>query len=113
MDNKGFLSQIKKEKEDLKILREKVLHDCPPEEAFWTCHGTIIRNIYELANTVRALNEFAFKYHVNTDHNKNDFAKWIAEVLKDQTLAGRLQDVVEQQTYVNIILRRIKELERA
>lgn len=100
-------------KEDLKVLREKVLHDSAPQEAFWTCHGTVIRNIYELLSTIKVLNDFAFKYHVNTDNKKNDFAKWVEEVLKDKELGKRLKNIYDKDLYVGIIEKRIKELERA
>jgi hypothetical protein len=106
-------AQLLMEQEDLRVLREKVLHDCAPQDAFWTCHGAIIRNIYELVVAIKALNDYAFRYHVNNDHFKNDFAKWIDEVLKDRLLAVRLQDVLDKQAYVGIIESRVKELENA
>jgi hypothetical protein len=102
-----------KSNEDLKVLREKVLHDTAPQDAFWTCHGTIIRNIYELLSTINVLNDFAFKYHVNVDHTKNDFGKWIDEVLKDPELSKRLKNIYDKELYARIIERRIRELEHA
>jgi hypothetical protein len=50
---------------------------------------------------------------VNNDHFKDDFGKWIAEVLKDTVLANRLRDVLDKNTYVSIIETRIRELEKA
>lgn len=104
---------MEQSKEDLKILREKVLHDTAPQEAFWTCHGTTIRNIYELLSTIKVLNDYAFRYHVNLDHEKNDFAKWIEEVLKDKELAKKLKNIYDKELYARIIERRIRELEHA
>jgi hypothetical protein len=99
------------DKGQLKILREKVLSDCRPDKAFWTCNGTIARNIYELVNAVRALNADAFKYHVNDDNNKNDFAKWIDEVLEDRILAKQLDRIRDKDKYLGVIEKRIKLLE--
>jgi len=100
-------------KENLKVLREKFLSDCPPDKSFWTCNGTVVRNLYELKNTINALNDDGFKYHVNNDNNKNDFAAWINNVIEDQELARRLAKVKDKNTYVGIIDKRIKQIESA
>ena len=100
-------------KEDLKVIREKILSDCPPDQSFWTCGGTIVRNIYEMKNTIQAMNDFAFRYHVNDDNHKNDFGLWIFYVLGDVRLSSELKKVRNKDKYVKIIERRIKELESA
>jgi hypothetical protein len=100
-------------KEDLKVLREKFLSDCPPDKSFWTCNGTVVRNIYELKNTINALNDLAFRYHVNNDNHKNDFAAWIHDVIEDNELAKRLRDILDKGKYVAVIEKRIKQLESA
>ncbi|MBW2967929.1 hypothetical protein KY362_05580 [Candidatus Woesearchaeota archaeon] len=100
-------------REDLKILREVALSDCPPDKALWTCHGVIIRNIYELKSEIRNMNDFSFKYHVNDDKHKNDFAKWIREVLHDDQLAKWLDKCIDRTMYANFIDDRIKQLEAA
>ncbi len=95
----------------LRELRKKVLSDCPPQNSFWTCNGTICRNIYELMDNIRALNDYAFKYHVNQDKHKNDFADWIRHVLDDEELALRLQGLYDKERYIDIIQRRVWELQ--
>ena len=100
-------------KDELRILREKFLSDCPPEKAFWTCNGTIARNIYELVSSIRALNDDGFQYHVNSNNHKNDFAKWINDVLLDQYLAKQLNGVLDKGKYLAVIEKRIKQLESA
>jgi len=99
--------------EDLRVLREKVLSDVSPHDAFWTCNGVVCRNIYELISNIEGLNEFSFKYHVNSDKKKNDFAVWIRDVLKDAVLAERLYAISEKDRYVDVIKERAKELESA
>ena len=97
--------------EHLRVLREKVLSDCRPDAAFWTCHGRVVRNIYELTDAIQTMSESSFSYHVNSDHQKNDFAKWIAEVLEDEELALKLVHITDKQLYLKIIRNRIRELE--
>lgn len=94
-----------------KVIREKVLSDCRPDRAFWTCHGKIIRNIQELADAIESMNDWAFKYHVNADNRKNDFAKWVEEVLEDPDLTLRLKWTTDKKEYVALIRARIEELE--
>jgi len=99
------------EKDEKKRLREKVLSDCRPDTVFWICNDSIIRNIYELANSIEGMNEGTFMYHVNDDHQKNDFAKWINEVLCDQELAKKLEKIRDKMEYLKVIRKRIQELE--
>ncbi|MGV8162255.1 MAG: DUF5752 family protein [Candidatus Nanoarchaeia archaeon] len=99
--------------EDLKVLRTKTLADCPPDKAFWMNNGVVCRNIYELVTNVTSMNEYAFKYHVNKDNKKNDFASWIRHVLGDDILAERLYAIKEKDLYADVLKERIKELESA
>lgn len=102
-----------KHKEELRIIRERILSDVPQGLEFWTCHGTIVRNIYELKDTIKGLNEHAFRYHVNDDNKKNDFADWIYDVIGDTFLAYMLRKVMDKDEYIYMIEERIKQLEEA
>jgi len=99
--------------EDLSLLRGTVLSDCKPDFSFWMCNGNIERNLYELLSAIKTSDDWIFKYHVNSDNNKNDFANWIRDVLGDKILADRLKNVLDKNRYVKIIERRIKQLELA
>jgi hypothetical protein len=72
-----------------------------------------MRNIYELADSIEGMNDCAFCYHVNTDRQKNDFANWVDQVLGDTALSLRLEGVYDRLQYVEIIRKRIVELEKA
>lgn len=97
----------------LRSIRDKALADCSPWEEFWTCKGWIIRNIYELKDSIDVMDEYTFRYHVNEDNQKNDFSKWIDEVLGDHELMLSLRDVYDKDWYVRVIEDRIKQLEAA
>ncbi|MFH1209877.1 MAG: DUF5752 family protein [archaeon] len=99
--------------EDLILLKEVVLADCKPEFAFWMCNGNIERNVYELLSAIKASDDWVFKYHVNFDNHKNDFAKWIRDALGDKILADRLENILDKNRYIKVIERRIKQLELA
>ena len=97
--------------EELKLLKNKVLADCSPEYAFWTCNGLVVRNVYELVNSIEAMNDITFRYHVNEDRKKNDFALWIKAVFNDDKLALKLEGIIDKERYIQFIKNRIKELE--
>ena len=89
----------------------KFLSDARADWAFWFCDGSIARNIYELVNTIEVLEEKDFVYHVNEDHQKNDFAKWISEVLGNSDLGSDLWDELNQKKYVKKIRKQINKME--
>jgi hypothetical protein len=91
--------------------KDKALGDCTPEKAFWSTHGVIVRNIYEMEKFLEFADEWTFRYHINLDNNKNDFADWIRDVLEDSDLANKLEGVMEKEKYLKIVKERIKELE--
>ncbi|MFH1073135.1 MAG: hypothetical protein V1743_06940 [Nanoarchaeota archaeon] len=90
--------------------KEKILSDCRPDWVFWCCNGVLIRNIYELANTIKAMNADVFKYHVN--EQKNDFANWVEEVLDDKKLGKKMRTTIDKDLLVAMVKKRIKEVER-
>ena len=90
--------------------KEKILSDCRPDWVFWCCNGVLIRNIYELANTIKGMNADVFRYHVN--EQKNDFAKWAEDVLDDKRLGKKMRSTVEKDKIVDIVKKRIEEVER-
>lgn len=92
---------------------KSMLSDCSSHEAFWTVKGKVLRNIYELIDAISQMDEWEFKYHVNSDHNKNDFADWIRDVFKEDNLSMRLEGVTDRQKYLSIIKKVISKSEKA
>ena len=88
---------------------KNVLSDVSPPEAFWFFNGVIIRNIYELAEEIKNLDEWSFVYHSNIDHD--DFANWIKQALGDSEFAAQLKKERNREKYVKKIETRIKKLE--
>lgn len=99
--------------EELRVIRVRILSDTIQGNEFWTCHGTIVRNIYELKNTINGLSESDFRYHVNEDNTKNDFADWVYGAVGDTYLAHLLKGVMDKKKYIRIIEDRINQLEDA
>ncbi len=99
--------------EQLLTLKEQVSHDCDPGKAFWATNGIVIRNMRDLLSTIDAMDEYAFRYHVNEDHNKNDFADWVRDVMGDEDLAMKLESVLDKKKYIQIIKKRLTQLNKA
>lgn len=100
----------RKEKKVGKVIKENnLLQDCPPDKAFWTTEGVILRNAHELANYLETARDSSFRYHVNEDNNKNDFADWLRDVFSDSRLADELEGVTDLQKYIAIIKKHISE----
>jgi hypothetical protein len=72
----------------VKLTKDKAqiyLSDVAGEFVFWICDGRTLRNLGDLASALKDMNDDVFNYHVNKE--KNDFAKWIHDVIGDKTLA--------------------------
>ncbi len=63
----------------------RFLVSVPEENVFRCCDGRILRNMYELSQAFSNMGDEIFAYHSNTE--KNDFSKWVRDVIKDEELA--------------------------
>ncbi|MEK6947451.1 MAG: hypothetical protein AABX32_07635 [Nanoarchaeota archaeon] len=59
-----------------------------PEEYFGLSNGRILKNLNELLNALKSMDEETFKFHVNQE--KNDFGNWIEDVFKYEDLANQI-----------------------
>lgn len=67
------------------------LAQAPADKCFWVRDGRILANLKDLETALQEMTEETFRYHVNKE--KNDFSKWVEEVLQDRTLARELKRV--------------------
>lgn len=91
-------------------LNKRIHEDCSEQEAFWINYGPIIKNLPQLIDVLKHMKNETFHYHVNEDHNKNDFADWIRSALKDRKLALKLEGIMDQKEYIQIIIEHVEEL---
>lgn len=80
----------------------------PPEHVFWVKGGTPIKNLHELVKELQNMNEETFKHHVNDQ--KNDFARWVKDIVQDDLLAARLKNIKDKKAMETIVGYRIHEL---
>ncbi|HEY4517641.1 MAG TPA: hypothetical protein VJI74_02025 [Candidatus Paceibacterota bacterium] len=64
------------------------LTEAQGEQCFWTCSGMVISNLAVLRDTLARMSDEEYAYHANRE--KNDFAKWVKEILHDPLCAKAL-----------------------
>jgi len=72
-----------------KKLNNAWLEDVPQDKVFWCHDNRVVKNLDELVLSFREMSEETYSYHVTKD--KNDFSKWVGEVIGDVILAKDLQ----------------------
>lgn len=88
------------------------MDDVRPGEAFRTCNGVVLNNLSELASYLDGCSDYDFRYHVNDDHHKNDFAIWVRESICDDDLADGLDTELDRQRYCRKVKERLRQLSR-
>ncbi len=86
------------------------LRDAAPEQCFWVNNGPILKGIEELANTLPDMANETYRHHVNSE--KNDFSKWISEVIGDTKLSNELISSRSRESALKKIRNRLNSLKK-
>lgn len=88
----------------------KYLSDVAAEQSFWVNNGPILKNLSELAEFLPQMDDASYSHHVNRE--KNDFGKWIKDIIGDQKLANELMSSKNKESAVKKIRSRINSLKK-
>ncbi|MGA2158160.1 MAG: hypothetical protein ABSG90_02960 [Dehalococcoidia bacterium] len=88
---------------------QRVLKHVPDEKRFYCHDGKILNNIFDLKTALDTMSGHTYGYHVNEE--KNDFARWVKEVLGDDKLARDLTKMMEQKDAAALVAERINWLQ--
>ena len=88
----------------------RYLCDAAPEQCFWVNNGPILKNMEELASAIESISDDAYHYHANND--KNDFSKWVSEIIGDQKLANDLLSSKNRESAVKKVKARLNSLKK-
>ena len=88
----------------------KYLCNAAPDHCFWVNNGPILKNVEELADALESISEDTYSYHANK--NKNDFSKWISEIIGDNKLANDLLSAKNKNSAVNKVRARLNSLKK-
>lgn len=94
--------------EAMKQVTKKLLADVPEEYVFRCGNGHILRNMKELANELKAMPDEDYAFHANAE--KNDFANWVRDIIKDAGLAKDLQRASNRLQAANAVASRVAAL---
>ena len=87
---------------------EDLLKEVKSKHYFWVHNGMIIKSIEELFIALELMNNSTFKFHVTK--YKNDFSKWVRDVIKDEGLAKNLLKTQDKHASAIKVIKRVKEL---
>jgi len=88
----------------------KALSDVNPEHNFWVCDGNILKSIKELPSVLKKMEKNVFQFHVNKE--KNDFANWINDIIKDNKLAKDISKIKDRKNIIKKITQRVNWLSK-
>ncbi len=89
---------------------KKILSAVQPDKAFWVNNGPILKSLDEFFAALKNLKPEQFLHHVN--RQKNDFAKWISEVVGDAILAQRIRALKTKDAMAKAVQQRINALKQ-
>ena len=90
-------------------MKPRLLRNVRTFDYFYLIDGESIKNIYELHNKVKTMDQISYMYHAA---NK-DFHNWVKEVHEDTKLAKQLLNALDQKKAASVIKRRIDEVARS
>jgi hypothetical protein len=80
------------------------------ENCFYVCNGRKLNDLDDLLDELSTIDEDSFRYHVNEE--KNDFASWIKEVIKDKVLANQVSKTKDKEKIISLVEKRISSPNR-
>ncbi|MFH1637525.1 MAG: hypothetical protein ABIB71_03815 [Candidatus Woesearchaeota archaeon] len=92
------------------LIEPGLLEEVPWEKQFWTHDGRVIRAIEDMEEIFKTMDDNVFAQHVNDW--KNDFAKWVREVVGDEVLADELIKTKDRKSSISIVKKRVRKIKR-
>jgi hypothetical protein len=88
----------------------RILADTDGDKRFFCQDGCAIKNLTELVDCLNHMTVEAFRYHVTSE--KNDFSNWVRDVLGDEILAVKLNNISNPLEASKIVANKMTWLQR-
>jgi len=88
---------------------KRLLSNVPEEYIFWCHDGRVLRNLKELGDAMNTMADETYAFHANAE--RNDFANWVRDIIKDKRLRQDLQKAPGREQAAQIIASRISTLD--
>jgi hypothetical protein len=82
----------------------------PDEKRFWLHTGETLASLQELADSFAAMDALLFSHHVTKE--KNDFARWVEDVLDDVACALSLRRTRTPKSARVVVIRHLQKYSR-
>ena len=86
-----------------------ILADVHPDHHFQVKDGRRIKNLHELVDILKNMDDETFRHHVNDE--KNDFRSWIRDIIRDDELVLNLAKSKTREGMIHSVQSRLKILE--
>ncbi|MCW8965342.1 MAG: DUF5752 family protein [Candidatus Pacearchaeota archaeon] len=73
---------------------------------FYACNGDVLKSLEDLLSFLREADDSSVAHHFNEE--KNDFANWTRDVLKDKTLAKSLDKSLNRDDMIFAIEKKME-----
>ncbi len=98
-----YEKNVKDKVDELKLLvnRQGLYEDVPVGKYFRTADGIIAKNVFELLDLLKIMDDEVFKKHVNK--KSNDVSTWIKNIIGDKELAKKLAELSSKNQMISVI----------
>jgi hypothetical protein len=86
--------------------RSKELVFADNQSSFWVKNGEILNSLVALSSALEKMEKAVFAHHVNK--NRNDFADWVRDVLKDNECANDLRKAKSSAGAKIVVVKHLK-----
>ncbi|HEY4498649.1 MAG TPA: hypothetical protein VJH94_01135 [Candidatus Paceibacterota bacterium] len=87
--------------------QKKLLVNAYNERCFWVYNGPVLSNLSDLWRAYNYMTKEQYAHHVHEE--KNDFSKWVAEVLLDEECAKALLKADSPKKAATVVENSLKE----
>ena len=103
----GRKGRPKKASNAKKIKEARIIR---PENYFFLSDGRVLKDLFELAETLETMNNDVFCHHVNDF--RNDFSNWINDIFDESQLADEIRVIRNPHEMQVIILKHVAKKKR-
>lgn len=80
------------------------------EQFFYANDGAVLKSVQEMLDWMKSTSNETFGRHINLE--KNDFVPWIAVILKDKTLAKKIEGTNSREDIIEAVEERLSKKNR-
>ncbi len=100
-ENEDFINFLEGNDQKKEPVSNKGLTEAPSGQRFFVFEGPSVKSLDDLSYYLGTMTERQIRHHVTED--KNDFASWVRDVLKQDKLANDLEKTKNREEMINIL----------